>query len=155
MFEIIELKERKELFDEAVDFFWKQWGSSENFKFYHDCMKHSCDTKSNLPRFYIALQNNKIIGSYALLRNDLISRQDLTPWLACLYVIPEFRGKEIGYTLLNHASNEAYIKSYENLYLCTNIEGYYEKYGWRYLDQAYIFNGEPTKVYSKSTNLKS
>ena len=126
MFEIFELKKRKDLFDEAVQFFWEQWGNEHNYQFYKDCMKHSCTTKSDLPRFYLAVQNDTMIGSYALLRNDLISRQDLTPWFACLYVVPKLRGHELGATLLKHALQESRKKGYENLYLCTDIDGYYE-----------------------------
>jgi len=151
MIEIDELIDRTDLFDEAVDFFWKQWGNEQNYQFYKDCMKHSYTTTSDLPRFYLAIQNNVIIGSYAILRNDLISRQDLTPWFACLYVVPKLRGQGLGATLLQHALQETLKKGYENLYLCTDIDGYYEKYGWDHLDNAFLFNGEPIKVYVKST----
>ncbi|WP_423055741.1 GNAT family N-acetyltransferase [Bacillus atrophaeus] len=88
--------------------------------------------------------------SYALLRNDLISRQDLFPWLACLFVVPKLRGNEIGCALLRHALKEAHRKGFENLYLCTDLEGYYEKYGWVYIKNGYIFNGEPAKLYKKA-----
>lgn len=129
MFKIVELREKPDFFDEAVDFFWKQWGSDENYNFNHDCMVHSCKTNSDLPRFYLAIKNNKIIGSYALLRNDLVSRQDLSPWFACLYIVPEWRGNALGSSLLKHAVNEAHKKGFEHLYLCTDLEGYYVKYG--------------------------
>lgn len=151
MFEIYELKERTDLLEEGVNFFWKQWGSQENYKFYQDCIINSCKTKSDLPRFYIAVQNNSIIGSYALLRNDLISRQDLTPWFACLYIVPELRGNKLGAVLLEHAVKETRKIGFENVYLCSDLEGYYEKCGWDYLVKAYFFNGDPTKVYVKST----
>ncbi len=62
MLEIYELKERANLFDDAVNFVWKQWGSQENYPFYYDCMLHSCDSKSDIPRFYIVIQNNVIVG---------------------------------------------------------------------------------------------
>ncbi|WP_406622013.1 GNAT family N-acetyltransferase [Bacillus atrophaeus] len=139
------------MFEEAVDFFWGQWGNPDNYAFYRDCITHSFDSRSVLlPRFYIAVQNDSIIGSYALLRNDLISRQDLFPWLACLFVVPKLRGNEIGCALLRHALKEAHIKGFENLYLCTDLEGYYEKYGWVYIKNGYIFNGEPAKIYKKA-----
>lgn len=151
MFEIYQLNERPDLVDETINFFWNQWGSQGNYKFYKDCIIHSCETSSDLPRFYIAVQNDSIIGSYALLRNDLISRQDLTPWFACLFIVPELRGNEFGAALLEHAVKETNKKGFESLYLCTDLEGYYEKYGWSYLKESYIFNGDPTKVYVKST----
>lgn len=147
--EIYELGERRGLFEEAVEFFWKQWGNQENYLFYQDCMLHSCDSKSDVPRFYIAIQNNSIVGSYALLRNDLISRQDLSPWLACLFVVPELRGNALGSVLLRHAVTEGQKKGFEKLYLCTDLEGYYEKYGWSYMQKGYMFNGEATNIYVK------
>lgn len=149
MLNIYELKDKMDLFDDAVHFFWKQWGNEGNFKFYQDCMTHSLRSDSDLPRFYLAVQDDVIVGSYALLRNDLISRQDLFPWFACLFVIPERRGSKVGSLLLQHALHETHKKGYKHLYLCTDLDGYYEKYGWEYFDKAYIFNGEPTKVYVK------
>ena len=29
------------LLDKGVDYFWKHWGSSSNFKFYENCIKNS------------------------------------------------------------------------------------------------------------------
>jgi N-acetylglutamate synthase-like GNAT family acetyltransferase len=101
----------------------------------------------DLPRFYIAVQNNSIVGTYALLRNDLISRQDLYPWLACLYVVPELRGNRVGSILLKHAIKETGGLGLPKLYLSTDLEGYYEKYGWTLLTTGYIFNGDATKIY--------
>jgi GNAT superfamily N-acetyltransferase len=152
MEEIYELKERPVPFNKAVESFWNQWGTQENDKFYYDCMLHSCDTESELPRFYIAVKNETIIGFYALLRNDLISRQDFTPWFACLFVVPESRGSGLGSRLLEHAAIEAREKGYASLYLSTDLEGYYEKYGWELLTEGYGVTGEPTNIYIKSTN---
>jgi GNAT superfamily N-acetyltransferase len=151
MFEVFELQDKIEYFDEAVKVYWNQWGNQSNFKFYHDCILHSCYTESKLPRFYIAIQNNFIIGTYALLRNDFISRQDLFPWLACLYVIPELRGNKIGAKLLEHAIRETGKKGLKKIYLCTDLDGYYEKNGWTHLTSGYMFNGDATKIYEAST----
>ncbi|WP_245585880.1 GNAT family N-acetyltransferase [Paenibacillus pinihumi] len=153
MIHIVELNQRMDLFDAAVRMVWEQWGSETNYNFYYDCMKNSCDTASELPRFYIALQEDKtIVGTYALLTNDLISRQDLFPWFACLYVIPECRGNRLGALLLQHALDETAKKGYQNLYLSTDLDDYYEKYGWNYLNEGYIFNGDLTKIYVHPTN---
>ncbi|MDX8342290.1 GNAT family N-acetyltransferase [Rossellomorea sp. YZS02] len=144
---IVELHKETSLFDEAVKAFWEQWGSEDNFRFYEDCMYHSCRTEEDLPRFYTALQRDKIIGTYALLRNDLNSRQDLYPWLACLYVDPDHRGDGLGSELLDHALKEVGKKGYDRLYLTTDLEGYYEKYGWTHSTDAVGLSGESIKVY--------
>jgi N-acetylglutamate synthase-like GNAT family acetyltransferase len=100
---IYELKERTDIFEESVNAFWNQWGSEENYMFYKDCMLRSCKTEEEVPRFYVAIENEKIIGTFAILRNDINSRQDLTPWLACVYVDPAFRGRGLGGQFLQTA----------------------------------------------------
>jgi GNAT superfamily N-acetyltransferase len=147
MVEVFELRHKMEYFDEAVKVFWNQWGSQSNYNFYQDCMLSSCTSDSDLPRFYIAVQNNSIVGTYALLRNDLISRQDLFPWFACLFVVPELRGNKLGATLIEHAMRETRNLGLSKLYLCTDLEGYYEKYDWTLLALGYMFNGDATKIY--------
>lgn len=151
--EIIELRDRNALFGEAIQVFWEVWGNEDNFKFYEDCMIHSAAALSDLPRFYAVVENEKIIGTYALLRNDINSRQDLCPWLACLFVDKEHRGKEIGSLLLNHGLKQAAIKGYKKLYLTSDLEGYYEKYGWKNNGIAYGVSGGYLKIYEKETGL--
>ena len=112
---IIRLQERSDLIDLAIDVFWEQWGSEDNFKLYEDCIRQSLKNEDELPLFYILLNEDEIIGAYALLRNDMNSRQDLCPWLACLYVHPDHRGRKIGKQLLSHAIEEASRIGYDDL----------------------------------------
>ncbi|MBN9655564.1 GNAT family N-acetyltransferase [Halobacillus sp. GSS1] len=148
---ISSLQERKDLVGLATNFFWEQWGSENNFKLYEDCIRQSLKDEDELPLFYILLDEEEIIGTYALLRNDMNSRQDLCPWFACLYVEPDHRGQRIGEQLLRHASGEAGRLGYDTLHLATDLEGYYEKYGWGQEGLAYDIAGESIKVYTKAT----
>lgn len=147
--EIVALQERNHLFDEAVQVFWKLWGSEKNYSFYYDSMLHSIQTVDGISTYYVLLDNETIIGTYALIRNDLNSRQDLYPWLACLYVAPEYRGKKLGSLLLDHGLKEAGKRGFNSLYLSTDLEGYYEKHGWQRSAETYGYSGESIKVYEK------
>lgn len=148
MVKIIDVRDQIQLMDKAVDFFWKQWGAESNFHFYRDCIVQSCQTESDVPRFYLAMDGETIIGSYALLRSDLNSRQDLTPWLACLFVEPDYRGRKIGDLLQNHAIQEARKKGYARLYLCTDLTDYYERTQWTYIGNGYSIFDEETRIYA-------
>jgi len=150
--EIFELSERMEFFDKAVNYFWSCWGNEKNHNFYEDCMKHSLDSANSIPKFYIALEGDEIIASYALIVNDLISRQDLVPWFACLFVNEEHRNKGIAEALLNHALSEGKRKNYDNLYLSTDLENFYEAKGWEEIGKGFGFSGGDIKIYSKSTS---
>lgn len=151
--EIVELQARNGLFEKAIQVFWKVWGNEDNYKFYEDCMIHSTTAASNLPRFYVAVEKGEIIGTYALLRNDLNSRQDLCPWLACLFVEKEYRGGEIGSMILDHGLKEAAKKGYDKLYLTSDLENFYEKYGWKHNGIAFGVSGGNIKIYEKDTGL--
>ncbi|TYS63503.1 GNAT family N-acetyltransferase [Sutcliffiella horikoshii] len=152
---INELSNKDPLLDQAIRVFWQQWGSKENFKFYEDAILHSATTSSDIPRFYVAVEDGEIIGTYAILRNDINSRQDLCPWLACLYVAEEHRGKGIGAKLLEHGLSVAAEKGYESLYLTTDIEHYYERYGWKNSGIVYGPGGGSIKLYAKRTAQKN
>lgn len=152
--EILNIQKRSDLFEESVKIFWGQWGNETNYDFYKDCMRHSSMEKDAIPRFYIAIEDNEIIGTYALLRNDINSRQDLFPWLGCLYVKPEHRGRSIGKILLEHGLNVTARLGYEKLYLSSDLEEYYENYGWVNSTITYGPFGGSIKVYEKETKLK-
>lgn len=148
--EIIEISKRKDLLDKAVNYFWSCWGSDRNFKFYQDCIVHSLDEQNALPKFYVVLENDEIIASYALLTNDIISRQDLYPWLACLYVNPSHRKQGIAEELLKHGLAETKAKGFNNLYLSTDLENFYESKGWAFYATGYNIDDSTIKIYSKA-----
>jgi N-acetylglutamate synthase-like GNAT family acetyltransferase len=150
---IVELQKGNEFLEEGIEVFWNVWGTEDNYKFYEDCILHSAKTSEDLPRFYVAIENGNIIGTYAILRNDINSRQDLCPWLACLFVDKEYRGQEIGMKFLEHGLSEAAKKGYKKLHLTTDLENYYEKYGWEQNGVAYGPSGGHLKIYEKSTSI--
>lgn len=151
--EIYSLSEMEKRFEEVVQYFWRQWGTEANYLFYKDCMEHSLRGDNPLPRFFAALADGVIVGSCALLRNDLNSRQDLEPWFACLHVEPDWRGKKLGAMLQDHAAEQAALAGYGYLYLSTDLIGYYEKNGWEPHGDAYLFNGDRINVYRKEARL--
>ena len=149
--EIFELSNKIDLLDEAINYFWSCWGNDSNFTFYKNCIENSINKENPLPKFYLAIEKSKIIGSYALLTNDIISRQDLIPWFACLFVNEEYRNIGIAGELLEHGLKEAGQKKFGNLYLSSDLVNFYEDKGWNLLDKGFNLFGEEIKIYSKST----
>lgn len=149
--QIIELSRQPARHEQGIDYFWRKWGSESNYNFYRDCILHSFDPENPLPKFYLAMDDEKIAGSYALLVNDINSRQDLVPWFACLFVEPEYRGQRLGFELQDHGISEAHRKGYPYLFLSSDLENYYEKNGWTYYAQTFGVTGSEIKVYRKAT----
>lgn len=149
--DIKELSEHPCLLPEAILYFWNSWGDETNFNFYENCIENSFDKNNRLPKFYVAVENEQIIGSYALLTNDVISRQDLMPWFACLFVNEDRRNQGLATKLLDHGLQEAKSKGYKTLYLSTDLDGFYEKNGWKYKCPGYGVSGNDIKIYYKKT----
>lgn len=149
--QITELSQTPALTEKAIRYFWSCWGNESNFKFYEDCILHSTDPSKPLPKFYMGLINNEIIASYALLTNDIISRQDLYPWLACLFVNPEHRNKGYASQLLLHGLKEAERKGFDTLYLSSDLENFYERKGWTPHSVGYNIVDQGITIFSKST----
>ena len=147
MIEIVNVKDYARGLEEAVSYIHGKWGSKENYDFYYDAILHSSEPGKTLPKFFLLLKDEKIAGCYGLVTNDFVSRHDLFPWFACLYVEEENRGQELGKLMMEHAAKEAKKSGYLNMYLVTDHEGYYEKYGWSRIEDGYDPMGVKTRIY--------
>lgn len=145
---IISIRENREYADRAIQYVYSKWGNVNNYLCYHDCIDHSIDVKSSLPRWYLMLDDNdNIIGCGGLLSNDFISRMDLSPWIASLYIEEEERGKALGSKLIEHIKMDAKNAGFDTVYLATDHVGYYEKYGFEHIGMGYHPWGDSSRVY--------
>lgn len=152
MEKIINVRDHEPGIAAAASYIHGIWGRPENLDFYLDAVLHSSLGKKSLPRFYLLLDGTQVAGCYALLTNDLISRQDLWPWLACLWVEPAYRGRALGAKLLAHGAAEAGRMGCGRLYLTTDHDGYYEKYGWTRMEDGVNLFGEHGRIYWLNLN---
>ncbi|CAJ36762.1 GNAT family N-acetyltransferase [Methanocella arvoryzae] len=143
------ITECPELHDKIAGWLWSFWGNSSNYPFYRSLVANARD--DDFPLVYMAFIGDIPVGTVALWRADLLSRQDLFPWLADLFVPPEHRSKGIGTALQNYAVEKAKEFGYPALYLYTPLEGYYEKSGWEYVCDEVDKEGEKVRVYKKAT----
>jgi N-acetylglutamate synthase-like GNAT family acetyltransferase len=88
--------------------------------------------KNQVPQTLIALDHNKLIGTVSLIEEDGIP-SELTPWLASLYVLPEYRNQGIGGELIHAIIERAERMGFAKIYLLTfepSLTIWYQKYGW-------------------------
>lgn len=150
MLKIINAKEYPGGIGAAVDYIHGKWGNENNYAFYKDAIYNSSLPGKPLPQFFLLLKNEKTIGCSALISNDFISRHDLYPWLACLYVDQNERGNEYGKLLIEHTVEAARQAGFSAIYLTTDHDGYYEKYGWKRIEDGIdLFTSKPTRIYAR------
>lgn len=146
---IIGIRDNPGYLERGIDYFATKWGIDR--RIYTDCISNSITTNSPLPRWYLMLRGDKIIGSYGIITNDFISRQDLFPWLCALYIEENERGKQLGAKLLEDGRIVAAKLGYKKLYLSTDHDGYYEKYGWKHIANGFHPWGAESKIYENVT----
>ena len=142
---IINIRDNPEWIDQAADYYSSRWGIDRQI--YLDSINDSIITSSPVPRWYLMLNENEIIGGFGLIENDFMIRTDLCPWLCAVYIEPSERGKQYGAKLLEHGRIEAGKLGFNKVYLCTDHVGYYERYDWRYIGDHPHQSGEDTRVY--------
>jgi GNAT superfamily N-acetyltransferase len=79
----------------------------------------------------VAVENGQLLGGAALAEEDLPGREDLGPWLACVFVTPAARGKGVAEVLIEGVCERARQQGVKRLYLHTQDRAdYYAKRGW-------------------------
>ncbi|WP_129707544.1 GNAT family N-acetyltransferase [Priestia megaterium] len=151
---IVNIREHVEYKDKAIEYIQSKWASKDSLKLYEDCITHSLKTNSCLPVWYLLEDEGGIIGCAGLITNDFISRMDLWPWVCALYIEESYRGKSLGEQLLLKLKEDTKKAGFDNLYLCTDHVGYYEKYDFSYIGDGYHPWGSSSRIY-KANLIKS
>lgn len=82
---ILPLHAAPQFTQQVIDWIWNAFGEGMPRAFFQSIVEHSL-TPGELPLTFIAVEDDQLLGTVGLWRCDLISRQDLHPWLAALYV---------------------------------------------------------------------
>lgn len=146
---IVNLADAPEHMEEVARWLWLEWAKGDGYTLEEIVYrtKYACQ-RNTIPQTLLALKDGKPAGVVSLWHNDLKTRQDLTPWMATLYVKEEYRNLHIGQRL-QAASIEAVraLGRYPRLYLITKLDNYYEKIGWQFVEKAPEGGGVMEKIY--------
>ncbi len=77
-----------------------------------------------------------IIAGLGVIVNDFQDRKDLTPNVCVFYVDKAYRNRGIAGSIFQFACDDMNNNGVSTLYLLTDHNGFYEKYGWDYLCMA-------------------
>jgi len=107
--------------------------------------------RRQIPTTLVALDHGRVMGSASLLVADLVGWEHLSPWLASVFVAPDFRGKGVGRALISRAFDDARRLSIRKLYLYTaGARDYYARFGWLEFEHATHANGTPIVIMHRS-----
>lgn len=99
-----------------------------------------------VPSVFVALQGETPVGTASLVADDMSDRRDLTPWLASVFVPPEWRGRGIASRLVRRVEDEAQAHGVAHFYLYTpDQQALYRRLGWRDIE-ARDYGGEGVTI---------
>lgn len=91
----------------------------------------TCTAEIGTPQSFVLLAGDIPCGTASLVAADLEIRNDIGPWLAGVYVVPEARGQGCAQRLVTTVEDAARMSGYRSLFLYTNdAQALYEKLGW-------------------------
>ena len=152
IYNMISIRDCAKYSKRAIDWFASKWDidRKEYEKSIYDCINKN----ESLPQWYLAIDDDEIIGGCGLIQNDFVDRTDLFPYLCALFVEEKARGNALGARLLEYARMDAGTLGFDKLYLCTDHTAYYEKYGWSYIATGHHPWGETSRIYEASAITK-
>ena len=102
--------------------------------------------RDEVPTTVVAFADGEPAGSASLTVRDLPSHMHLTPWMAEVYVRPEFRERGIGSALVKRIESEAERQGVEVLFLYTfDREAFYERLDWDLMERDRM-QGKPIAI---------
>jgi len=107
------------------------------------CAASAVATRS---RWVVAIDGDEPVGGIALVRSNMDSHRDLSPWLAGTLVHPTRRGEGIGSALVKHAVHRARELRVGRLYLYTERARGPLREGRLPPGRDEVYEGEPVTV---------
>ena len=137
----------------VTEWLWRAFGADALPRaFFASIVEHS-QTPGALPITFVAVEGERLLGTVGLWRCDLLSRQDLYPWMAALYVAPEARGQGLAGKLQQHVIGYARAQGYTELFLYSACRDFYERFGWQYIGEGLDYPASAVSLYRYNLSL--
>jgi GNAT superfamily N-acetyltransferase len=107
-------------------------------------------SRGTLPVGLIAFDDDQLCGIAALKSHSLSTHTHVGPWAAAGFVLPPFRGRGIGSSLLQALEEVARGFGYATMYCGTATAiGLLERHGWQFMERV-SYDGEEVSIYHKA-----
>jgi predicted N-acetyltransferase YhbS len=92
---------------------------------------------SAMPFALVAHDGDEFAGTASVIAADLADRPHYSPWVAAVWVEPDFRHRRLGHALVAHAAAAAFALGYDPVYLCAReaLHGFYAGQGWKAIER--------------------
>jgi len=141
---IEDLKKYRDFIPILADWHFREFGvlcGAESEEKYRDILTlHIRDDL--IPSTFVAVGEKGLMGSVSIVRSNMTIREELTPWLARLYIHPPFREQGWGSELVEsviQACQCHYRRFY--LYASEDLVPFYTRLGWEIFEKKVFYGG--------------
>lgn len=106
---------------------------------------------SDWERVFVALDNKNIAGYCTLAKTDCIPDVTYTPYVGFVFVGEKYRGNRLSEEMISFALKYAKELEFDKVYLVSDHENLYEKYGFIKIDEKQAPWGAMETIFMHST----
>lgn len=133
-FRILRLSQCPGMQERMERWFHEKWGIPQEA--YHESMTECVQKKAPVPEWYVAMDGDTIIGGMGVIENDFHDRKDLAPNICAVYTEEAYRCRGVAGALLERVCADMAAEGIPTMYLLTDHDSFYERYGWEYFCEA-------------------
>lgn len=127
---------------------WEEWGHHRPGDTVDNVIERISQRthRDRLPLSYIAYDGEDPVGTASLIRHDMDSRLELSPWLAGVFVLPAFRRQGIGSGLVNLVVEKSTTLGFDRIFLYSRSAiVLYRCLGWETIDRV-LYRGDIVEI---------
>lgn len=98
---------------------------------------------------FAAVRDGRVIGMASVMKTDYYPLPDIFPWVSCIFVAEEHRGKGLPGELIGCANRYLARLGFERSYIPSGFFGLYERYGYRYVRDIVNYGGGTDHLFVK------
>ena len=144
-YEILKLREHPRMVRQAADWFSHKW--SVPLEAYVESMEQCTAKQGPVPQWYLVMDAEQIVGGIGVIENDFHDRPDLHPNVCAVYVEKNYRCQGIAGKMLRYVCEDMHKLGFDTLYLLTDHDSFYERYGWEFFCMAGNTDGGSSRMY--------
>ena len=132
---------------------WKETDPSDDIQWYLNVYSESVKDPLSLPISLAAITGaDELVGVACVVSDDeLPDANEPGPWVAAVFVKPEYRGMELGKQLVTEAVRRAREFGHTDVYLYTrHVAHWYETFGWERVRETLIHDKTITVMVNRT-----
>ena len=137
--------------------FWKEkiklanWGAADFLISLID-KNEFYETLGEDSKLYLLVKDSSLVSFCTYTNQDCIRDEKLFPWIGFVFTFSEFRGNRCAFDLFDYIfeTEREKEKPVEKIYIATDHENLYEKYGFTFIEKRIDVWGDECKIYFKN-----